>query len=98
METTNEAQLACLKKTTQYARHCPICGEKQIFGIELGVLKKIEEFPYPHIFLHGTPLHAMIVYIDANFKVRGIEGCQSIEVLRDSTTLGQIIAKWSNPF
>ena len=87
-----------VKKNNKIHTECPICKEKVNFGVELEHLNKVKQFPFAHIHLHGNPIHALIVYIDSSFSIRGVEGCDSIEVKKDSTTFQQILKKWSNPF
>ena len=87
-----------IKKNLNYSRKCPICLKKIRFGVELGFLKKVKRYPYPHVVLHGKPLHALVAYIDASFEIRGIETIQSVEIQRNSETFSEIIKKWSNPF
>jgi hypothetical protein len=86
------------KQNGKFSVSCPVCHQAIRFGVERSILDNATKFPISHIILHGVPLHALIVYIDANFMVRGEEGCESIEVLQKSETLGQLIKKWSNPF
>ena len=86
------------KKTYDLSQECPVCNKKIRFGVELGFLESVKRFPYPHIILHGNPIHALVVYIDADFRVRSIETVRSIEIQRDSDTFSQIVKKWSNPF
>ncbi len=76
---------------------CPECGEMLRPGVEAGDVAKATHFPYRHIMLHGTPLHAVIVYVDANFMIRAVESAHSIEVARGQATLGEILRKWANP-
>ncbi len=76
---------------------CPVCGEMFRPGVEEGDVRKADHFPYRHVLLHGTPLHAVITYIDANFMIRAVEGAHSVEVARGQVTLGEILRKWANP-
>jgi hypothetical protein len=76
---------------------CPICGEVLHPGVERKDWDQVEHFPYRHILLHGSPLHAVVVYIDANFAVRGVEAGNSIEVERGQETLQEILHRWANP-
>ena len=86
------------KKHYDLSQKCPICNKQIEFGVEQGFLEKVERYPYPHMILHGNPIHALIVYIDADFRIRGIETAQSIEIQRNSETFSQIFKKWSNPY
>jgi hypothetical protein len=87
-----------IKKHCDRIQKCPICHEEIRFGVELGFLETIDRFPYPHVILHGNPLHILIVYIDADFRIRAVETVKSIEIQRNSDTFSQILKKWSNPF
>jgi hypothetical protein len=67
---------------------CPIC-QKKIYSNDLHLnelnLNKITSFPFPVTFCHHTiqessasksprkQMHALTIYLDANFAVRGIE-------------------------
>lgn len=89
-----------LKKDIKDKHECPICGKMIEFGVELDALKKAKEksyYPYPHLHLHGNPLHAVLCYIDKEHKVRGVSGVNSLQIARDADTFGQIMKKWSNP-
>ncbi|QEE16317.1 hypothetical protein DSAG12_02147 [Promethearchaeum syntrophicum] len=87
-----------IKKHSVLSQKCPICKQEISFGVEHGFLEKVERYPYPHVILHGDPLHALIVYIDADFLIRGADTARSIEIHRNSNTFSQIIKKWSNPY
>ncbi len=90
-----------IKKNVKNFHICPLCKKEFEIGVELDTLKKVNEarhFPYPHIHLHGDPLHAMLVYIDANLTIRNVGSIKSIEVSRDSETLSQLMKKWSNVY
>ncbi|MHA1610968.1 MAG: hypothetical protein ACTSVZ_06840 [Promethearchaeota archaeon] len=62
------------------------------------IISSREFYPFPHIVLHGNPLHAIIAYIDADLKVRALESSPSIEILREGATFNSLLQKWSNPF
>lgn len=91
-------QLNMMRKYYRYEVKCPICGEKQKVGVEFGLLQDVKNFPFSHIYLHGEPLHALVVYLDKQFQVRGAEACASIDIKKESNTLQQVVKKWSNPF
>jgi len=93
-----ENQLLKFRKYTNYEIECPICKEKMNIGVELGDLNNVKNFPFTHILVHGEPIHAIITYIDSQFKVRGVEGSQLIKFEKSSNIVKQIIEKWSNPF
>ena len=89
-----------IKQNPKNLHVCPICKGKFKIGVEYAIKTKLhgtQRFPYPHIHLHGNPLHGMLCYLDSEFKIRSVSGIESIEVLRDSDTLNQVMKKWSNP-
>ena len=88
------------KKLDQVVR-CPKCDKEIKIGIELEVVNKLSALKniyFPHIHLHGNPLHAMLVYIDKDHKIRSTGVIKSIEISRDSTTFSHLMRKWSNPY
>jgi len=87
-----------LKTHVRLATKCPICGQEIQFGVERPLINRVRNFPFPHIVIHGTPLHAVIAYIDAEMQVRAVECSESLEILREGATFNQILQKWSNPF
>lgn len=89
-----------LKQNPKNFYECPICKKLIKIGIEYAIKMKLKDenkVLYPHIHLHGNPLHGMVCYLDSHFKVRSISSIESIEISRDSDTLNQVMKKWSNP-
>ncbi len=94
-------KIELMKQNAKNLHTCPLCGEKIEVGFEKGILSKVAEdgnYPFPHVHLHGSPLHAMICYVDRHSVVRAVGGIRSIEISRDSKTFQQFMAKWSNPY
>ncbi len=60
---------------------CKKCGKIVTFEVEE---KPRNSYPFSFIYYHGNPLHALISYIDINYKVRGSEVIQEFS--------GQVIA------
>ena len=67
---------------------CPICG-KQIYGRDLDISQieklksKINYWPirYVHCHTHDPfPMHALVIYIDADFSVRGEETSNFVKI------------------
>lgn len=78
---------------------CPLCSEKITIGVEVNITEKGSTTIYfPHIHLHGDPLHAVICYINKELKVRNIGVIKSIEISRDSATFRELMKKWTNPY
>jgi len=90
-----------IRKKVRSLHRCPICNEKIEIGIEKSVLEQLEQeemFPYPHLHIHGSPLHAVLLYIDRQMKVRSCSAIQSLELSRDSNTFQELLKKWANPY
>ncbi|MFX1572788.1 MAG: hypothetical protein ACFFB0_08565 [Promethearchaeota archaeon] len=80
---------------------CPLCQEKIEIGVENSVVKDISLSNlvyFPHIHIHGNPLHALICYLNSKLETRNIGIIKSIEISRDSDTLKQVMNKWTNPY
>jgi len=90
-----------IKKELRNIHRCPICNKKVKIGIEkstLEVLEQEEMFPYPHLHIHGNPLHGVLFYIDGDLRVRSCSAIKSLEFSRDSKTFQELLKKWSNPY
>ncbi|MFX1504343.1 MAG: hypothetical protein ACFFDH_25510 [Promethearchaeota archaeon] len=88
-----------VKKDVQKLIICPYCEEPVKIGIENNIINDTNRgIFFPHIHLHGDPLHALICYISPDFEVRNVSVIKSIEISRDSTTFSQIMKKWTNPY
>ena len=78
---------------------CPLCQQSIELGIELNIINSRDSHIYfPHIHLHGDPLHALICYINSELNVRNVGVIKSIEISRDSETFRQLMKKWTNPY
>jgi hypothetical protein len=65
---------------------CPVC-QKRIYGKDIDILKidfsKINHWPLRYIHCHRTsnvPFHALTIFLDANFSVRGNEVSEYIKI------------------
>jgi hypothetical protein len=90
-----------VKKRVDRVVKCPKCNKEVNIGIELEVVKKrisLNNVYFPHIHLHGNPLHALVCYVNSELKLRNIGIIDSIEISRDSDTLKQFLEKWMNPY
>lgn len=90
-----------LKEAKQKVQNiiCPMCHEKMIIGVELSItMEGNPNIYFPHIHIHGDPLHALICYINSELKMRNMGVIKSIEISRDSKTFSQLMKKWTNPY
>jgi len=90
-----------VRKELRNLHRCPICNKKVKIGIEKSILEIVEReemFPYPHLHIHGDPLHGVLFYIDRDLRVRSCSPIKSLEFSRDSDTFQELLKKWSNPY
>ncbi len=90
-----------VKKKVDRVIKCPECKANVTIGIELEAIKRqnlLKSIHFPHIHLHGTPLHGLLCYLNSELQVRNIGVIKSIEISRDSETLSQFLGKWTNPY
>lgn len=96
-----ENKFSQVKQSVKNHHICPLCKEKIEIGVEKETLERLyiaDKFPYPHVHIHGDPLHAMLCYIDKDMVIRSTGTIKSIEISRDSETLNLLLKKWSNPY
>ena len=86
------------KHAVRFHKTCPICHEQISFNVEQKYFENATHYPFPHVHLHGNPLHVLIAYIDKDHNVRGVDNATSVQLHRDSTTFNQLLQKWSDPF
>ena len=101
LSPNNNKKIGEIKQNTKNIHECPYCKERFKIGIEKDTLDKLSKgnyFPYPHVHIHGNPLHAMLCYIDKQLVIRNICVINSIEISRNSETFQELMKKWANPF
>ncbi len=83
-------------KKLKGTQKCPICGITINPTLTEETTQTIKKFPFGFVVLHGSPLHALILYIDANFTVRGMDSSQIIDLPADQVTLQEILRKFGS--
>jgi hypothetical protein len=67
--------------------------------VEVNITRELNsDIYFPHIHLHGDPLHGLICHINADLKMKNFGVIKSIEISRDSNTFSQLMKKWTNPY
>lgn len=66
--------------------HCKVCGEAVDLEISARELEEQKNGILRVMFVHGEPMHAIIVYVDKNRRVRGIEYPDSFQMGETRTT------------
>ncbi len=83
-----------IKKRKKYS--CPYCHAPiEINFNEIEQSKQRTGGLYTTCYLHGDPLHAFILYIDSDGKVRGHEIITNIFITKESETLNTLLKKWA---
>jgi small GTP-binding protein len=54
---------------------CKICKTSIEFQVPV---KPRDHYPFSFVYYHGQPVHATVIYIDANYKVRGSETIKEV--------------------
>ncbi len=76
------------------AQKCPVCGQSINPTLTAATTQTIKKYPFGFVVLHGSPLHALILYVDANFTVRGMDSSQIIDLSVDQVTLQEILRRF----
>jgi hypothetical protein len=59
---------------------CPLCKKNHDVFLDQKIIEKQSSFPFPYFDLHGELRDILsLLYIDTNFKVRGVETKQLVE-------------------
>lgn len=73
------------KKQMIYYGKCTICGEEIEIIIPFDTLQTVQYYPFEYSFIHGDPPHGMLLYIDANWAIRGMELLKNVNLLTISS-------------
>jgi len=65
---------------------CPICKEN------ISLVHPITHSPF--VLLHGIPLHAVILFSNPSGLIKAVEGCQSIEIMRNASTFSNLLSQF----
>jgi len=60
--------------------HCDICNQPVEFQVSQEKIREQKDGILRVALAHGDPLHAIIVYVDKNLRVRGIEVSDSFQM------------------
>lgn len=64
--------------TKQIRSTCPLCGKNINFIVDEKIIKNTDNFPVAVTFEHCDRM--LIIYLDANFQVRGINSAFKVNV------------------
>lgn len=68
---------------------CPICRKRIEVDVDEDTAKEVTHYPFSVVNVHGTPSHLLVIYIDAQWQVRGVESHKTLvtEDVRDRVAL-----------
>jgi hypothetical protein len=69
------------KKAMIYYGKCKICDAEVEIKIPFETLQNVEYYPFEYSFIHGDPPHGMLLYIDANWAIRGMELLKNVNLI-----------------
>ncbi len=88
METNRTDTRGLVKKLLAI---CPICN-KQVYGNDINLSSidknRITHWPLPYVYCHSHkngPMHALTMYLDANFAVRAREVSNFITIQKKNS-------------
>ncbi|MHA1730063.1 MAG: hypothetical protein ACTSWY_15250 [Promethearchaeota archaeon] len=59
---------------------CSVCKKIHLIKINRDLIDKASNFPVSYLYIHGNPQIYTTLYIDAKYKVRGVEVLESVGV------------------
>ena len=68
------------RKIVSYYGKCKICNQEIEIHVPFEVLESVEYFPFEYSFIHNEPPHGLLLYIDANWSIRGIEKLKNVSL------------------
>ena len=69
--------------------NCPVCSKRVEVEIDEDTIKHAPSSPVSVVNVHGSPSHLMVLYVDSEFQIRGVEGHKTLvqETDEDLVTL-----------
>ncbi|MFW9844510.1 MAG: hypothetical protein ACFFEV_08035, partial [Candidatus Thorarchaeota archaeon] len=49
---------------------CPVCKKKESFDVDPEAIQSSTRNPVPIVITHGTPEHAITIFVDKDYRVR----------------------------
>ncbi|MHA1682421.1 MAG: hypothetical protein ACTSUE_15900 [Promethearchaeota archaeon] len=87
----NDVEFTSLKLPTR----CSVCGQEFKVHVTSMMLDEAPSYPFPHVILHGSPIHAHVVYIDKQGRVRGGMSSTSLQIDKTSSTFQELVKWWT---
>nr|MDO8112100.1 hypothetical protein [Candidatus Sigynarchaeota archaeon] len=85
---------APIVKALLFTSKCEICGQVFKARVSSAELAGAAKYPFCHLILHGSPIHALAIYVDSNGSVRATDSSKSIQIDRTSATFQELVRWW----
>ncbi|MEM2637637.1 MAG: hypothetical protein QXL15_04760 [Candidatus Korarchaeota archaeon] len=59
---------------------CQKCNNNLNIELETSIVENAPYLPVPYAYVHGEPLHILIIYLDRDFKVRGTDLSEYVSI------------------
>ncbi|MBD3187372.1 hypothetical protein GF325_11125 [Candidatus Bathyarchaeota archaeon] len=82
----------------RFPTRCAVCGREFKVHVSKSEMENAKAYPFPHIILHGNPIHAHIVYVDKHGSVRGGGSSTSLQIDKTSATFQELVKWWTMDF
>ncbi|MHA1339126.1 MAG: V4R domain-containing protein [Promethearchaeota archaeon] len=69
--------------TKEISYFCKSCNTNIKFKLPEKILEGKTSFPVTYRYIHGNPIHSVTVYVDKDFKIRGIEHGDSLDLSKE---------------
>jgi hypothetical protein len=78
---TSLLELGCMSSDSGKIKvHCDICNQSVEFQVSQEKMREQKDGILRVALAHGDPLHAIIVYVDKNLRIRGVEVSDSFQM------------------
>ncbi len=77
---------------------CPVCKKSETVDIDPAQIEQAPRNPVPVVVTHGTPEHAITLFIDREFHVRAINASNIVQRIEESRERYSRLSKRIVPF
>ncbi len=77
---------------------CPVCQERKQVNIDQDQVLNAPRNPVPIVITHGSPEHAVTIFIDIDFNIRAVSASDIVQRLDDTAIVSFRLQKKTVPF
>ncbi len=71
-----------MAKTKKLTVDCSICKKRIEIEVSVDIAKNREYYPFEYINVHGSPEHALMIFLDQNLSVRDVMAYQDLNIAK----------------